>query len=290
MKHYAISLLLLMLSTGVLAANNFSLMSYNIRCGSCEAKDSPNNWEMRKYFVAHLIKTHNPDVIGLQEAELAQIEDLVEMLDQYSWMGMGRDDGKDKGETTAILFRTARFSLQGQQTLWLSPTPLQPSRGWDAAYRRTLSIAKLLDAHSKQMLYVFNTHLDNEGETARQEGAKILLGEVAKIDAQSPVVITGDFNFTAAAKGYEIITQTLADAEKISIAPATGGRKTYNGFGENKEPDNKIDFVFVKKSMKVHSHLIDTTTYNNLYPSDHYPIVVNIDTALTTESTSAAGE
>lgn len=296
MKIYTIGLLVFMLSAGALAANNLSLMSYNIRCGSCEPKESPNHWEKRKYFVAHLIKTHNPDVIGLQEAEVAQIEDLVEMLDQYSWMGAGRDDGRDKGETTAILFRTARFSLQGQQTLWLSQTPLQPSRGWDAAYRRTLSIAKLLDAQSKQLVYVFNTHLDNEGETARQESAKLLLEEIAKIDATSPVLVSGDFNFTAASKGYEIVTQTLADAEKVSITPATGGHKTYNGFGENKEADNKIDFVFIKKSMKVHSHQIDTTTYNNFFPSDHFPIVVNVDTTLvtestsTTESTSAAGE
>ncbi len=290
MKHCAFGLLLLVLSAGALAAHNINLMSYNIRCGSCEAKENPNNWEKRKYFVAHLIATHNPDVIGLQEAELFQIEDLIEMLDHYSWIGVGRDDGKDKGETTAILFRTARFSLQGQQTFWLSQTPLQPSRGWDAAYRRTLSIAKLFDAQSKQLLYVFNTHLDNEGETARQEGAKMLLSEIAKIDATSPVIVTGDFNFTAVAKGYEIITQTLADAEKISIAPAAGGHKTFNGFGEDKEPDTKIDFVFVKKSMKVQSHLIDTATYNNLYPSDHYPIIVNVDTAVATESASTAGE
>jgi endonuclease/exonuclease/phosphatase family metal-dependent hydrolase len=283
MKHVLLSILLLALSIDSFANTAMTVMSYNIRCGSCEPKENPNNWEKRKYFVAHLIKTHNPDVIGLQEAELFQIEDLVEMLDEYSWMGVGRDDGRDKGETTAILFRKARLSLQGQQTIWLSPTPLQPSRGWDAAFRRTLSIAKLLDARSKKTLYIFNTHMDNEGETARQEGAKLLLGEIAKVDAASPVFATGDFNFTATAKGYEIITQTLADAEKTSTTPATGGGKTYNGFGENKEPDNKIDFVFVKKSMKVQSHKVDVTTYNNFYPSDHYPVIVTADISMVAE-------
>lgn len=283
MKKYVLSVLLLALTTSAFADNAVTVMSYNIRCGSCEAAENINNWKKRKYLVAHLIKMHNPDVIGLQEAELNQVEDLVEMLDDYSWMGVGRDDGKDKGETTAILFRTARLSLQGQQTLWLSQTPLQPSRGWDATYRRTLSIAKLLDAQSKQFLYVFNTHLDNEGEIARQEGAKLLLSEIAKIDAASPFVVTGDFNFTTSAKGYEIITQTLADAEKISATPAIGGGKTFNGFGENKVSDNKIDFVFVKKAMKVQSHKVDATIYNNIYPSDHYPVIVTVDTSVTAE-------
>lgn len=285
MKQIIFSFFILVLTTSMLTTSAFAqtpltVMSYNIRCGLCEPLENPHNWKKRKYFVAHLIKTHNPDVIGLQEAEIFQVEDLVEMLDNYSWTGVGREDGKDKGEANAILFRTARLSLQAQQTLWLSQTPLKPSLGWDATYRRTLTIAKLLDAQSKQFLYVLNTHLDNEGETARQEGAKLLLNEVAKIDAASPLVVTGDFNVIAPSATYDIITQTLADAEKTSTTPAVGGAKTYNGFGENKEPNNKIDFVFVKKSMKVQSHQIDTTIYNNIYPSDHYPIIVTVDTAV----------
>jgi len=272
------SLLLLLLSTNVYAQNNLStVMSYNIRCGSCESPESQNHWEKRKFFVAHLIKTHNPDVIGLQEAELFQVEDLVEMLDNYSWMGVGREDGRDKGETTAILFRTPRFSLQGQQTLWLSPTPNQPSLGWDATFRRTLSIAKLFDTQSKQPVYIFNAHFDNGGEIARQESAKLLLSEAAKFDIKHPLIVTGDFNFIATAKSYEILTATLSDAEKSSATPATGGIKTFNGFGENKELDNKIDFVFIRKTMTVQSHQIDTTTYNGLYPSDHYPIIVKMN-------------
>ena len=269
------------ISCSVLAqAETLDVMSYNIRCGSCEAVDSPNYWKKRKYLVAHLIKNHNPDIIGLQEAEINQVEDLVEMLDDYSWIGVGREDGKEKGETTAILFRHQRFSLQGQQTLWLSQTPQQVSRGWDASYRRTLSIAKLMDTSTQQSLFVFNTHFDNDGELARQESAKLLLAEVAKLEAQGNVVVTGDFNFKASSPAYATITQSLADAEKASTSPATGGTKTFNGFGENKEPDNKIDFIFVKKSAEVLSHRVDTTTYNELYPSDHFPVFSRIELAL----------
>src|SRR6188768_2326540 len=89
MKQFLLSFLLLTLSVNACANNLFTVMTYNIRCGLCEPKENPNNWEKRKYLVAHLIKTHNPDIIGLQEAELFQIQDLVEMLDEYSWMGVG---------------------------------------------------------------------------------------------------------------------------------------------------------------------------------------------------------
>lgn len=276
MKRFLILLALLGYS-GLSHAQSLDVMTYNIRCGSCEAPENTNYWKKRKYLVAHLIKMHNPDVIGLQEAEVPQVEDLVEMLDDYSWIGVGREDGKEKGETTAILFRHNRFALQGQQTLWLSQTPQQVSRGWDASYRRTLSIAKLTDTLNKKNLLVFNTHFDNEGEIARQESAKFLLAEVAKLSPQDNYVVTGDFNFKADTKGYEIITQTLADAGKIATTPATGGNKTFNDFGKNAEVDNKIDFIFVKKDAKVLTHQVDTTTYNGLFPSDHFPVVTRLE-------------
>ena len=272
--------LLYICCSGFTHAATLDVMTYNIRCGSCEPADSPNYWKKRKYLVAHLIKTHNPDIIGLQEAEINQLEDLVEMLDDYSWIGVGREDGKEKGETTGILFRHARFSLQGQQTLWLSQTPLQVSRGWDAHFRRTLTIAKLMDKVTKQPTLVFNTHFDNEGELARQESAKFLLAEIARQDPQAQLVVTGDFNFKSDGKSYEIITQILADAEKLSSTPVAGGNKTYNAFGEDKETNNKIDFVFVKKDASVLSHKVDTTLYNNLFPSDHYPVIVRLDLSM----------
>ena len=269
--------MLISLGSSVATANTLDVMSYNIRCSACESPDHINHWKKRKFLVGHIIKTHNPDIIGLQEAEIPQVEDLVEMLDDYSWIGVGREDGKEKGETTAILFRHGRFTLQGQQTLWLSQTPSQASRGWDAQYRRTLTIAKLTDAITKKPLFVFNTHFDNEGEISRQESAKMLLAEITKLDPQANLVVTGDFNFKANAKGYETITQSLADAEKISTTTPTGGNKTYSGFGEDNEADKKIDFIFLRKDAKVISHTINTTLYNNLYPSDHYPVIVRLD-------------
>lgn len=272
-------LLLLLLSISSVAQNaQLKAMSYNIRCGSCEAPTNPNSWDKRKFLLAHLIHSHNPDIIGLQEAEVDQVEDLVTMLKHYSWIGVGREDGKNKGETTAILFRQGRFSLQAQQNLWLSQTPQRASLGWDATFKRTLSIAKLLDNQSKQTLYVFNAHFDNVGELARQESAKLLLQQAAAIEENSPLVVTGDFNFVAGSSGYDIMTSTLADAGTISTLPTMGGNKTYNGFGENTETDNKIDFIFVRKGINVLRHEVDTTKYNNSYASDHYPVIALLDT------------
>ncbi len=120
-------------------AESLKLMSYNIRCGFCEAEGTPQYWPERKLLLAHLIQTQQPDLIGLQEAELFQVHDLVAMLPQYQWFGEGRDDGKTKGESTAVLYRKDKLQLLSAKTLWLSETPEQVSKGWDAALNRTFT-------------------------------------------------------------------------------------------------------------------------------------------------------
>ncbi len=100
--------------------------------------------------VADLIRRHEPDLIGLQEAELYQARDLIKLLGEYDWIGVGRDDGKEQGEATAILFRKSRFELVSGQTFWLSPTPSSVGKGWDAALNRTISIARLRDQCQRQ--------------------------------------------------------------------------------------------------------------------------------------------
>ncbi len=178
MKKIFVCLLLFVLSLSLSAqTENIKVMSYNIRCGYCEDSSDANNWSMRKYLVAYIIKTHNPDLIGLQEAEIFQVSDLAEMLDEYEWYAVSREDGKEKGESNAILYKKKRFELLTKQTLWLSKTPELVSKGWDAAFNRTLTIVKLKDLMSSEELYYFNTHLDHKGEVARTEGSRLILNE-----------------------------------------------------------------------------------------------------------------
>lgn len=273
--------LLLILVSGDIRANTGStaeltLMSYNIRCGFCEPAESPNHWSKRKFLIAKLIQSHAPDIIGLQEAELFQVQDLAALLDGYKWVGVGRDDGKTRGESTAVLFRSERFALQQEKTLWLSPTPELPSKGWGADFPRTLSILQLIDLKTKSPLHVLNTHFDHHSELARQESAHFLLEKISQIAPTEPLVLMGDFNFVAPSTSYAIITGVLRDAEKISRSAPTGGQKTFNDFGKNTEAANKIDFIFVSQLAEVLGHQIDTTTYNGRYPSDHYPILVKL--------------
>lgn len=255
---------------------NIKVMTYNIRCGYCEDSSSVNNWSNRKYLVAYLIKSHNPDLIGLQEAEMFQVKELIEMLDEYDWYGLSREDGKEGGESTAILYKKKRFELEEKQTLWLSETPELVSKGWDAAFKRTVTITKIKNLMSLKELYYMNTHFDHIGEVARTESSKLIISEIGKYTSDYPVILSGDFNYTSSSEGYKIIITKLFDVKSISKTESVGGNITFNGFGKDIQQDNKIDFIFVNDKVEVLNHIIDTTLFNGLYPSDHYPVITEI--------------
>jgi len=274
MKKVLFPLLFIFITLSTFAQTvDIKVMTYNIRCGFCEDSSDVNNWSKRKYLVAYLIKNHNPDLIGLQEAEMFQVKELIEMLDEYDWYGVSREDGKEGGESTAILYKTKRFKLEEKYTIWLSETPELVSKGWDAAFKRTVTIAKLKDLQSKKEFYYLNTHFDHIGETARTESSRLIVKEINKYSKDYPIILSGDFNYTSISDGYKIITGKLFDSKSVSKKESLGGNITFNGFGKDIQPDNKIDFIFVNNKIEVLNHLIDTTTFNGLYPSDHYPVI-----------------
>lgn len=254
---------------------NITVMSYNIRCGFCEDSSNVNNWSYRKYLVAYLIKSHNPDLIGLQEAEMFQVNELIEMLDEYNWYGVSREDVKEKGESTAILYKKERFDPLIKETMWLSETPEMVSKGWDAALNRTVTIIKFKDKKLNKEFYYANTHFDHIGEKARTESSRLIINLLSQYLVEYPVIFSGDLNYTSTSKGYKILSSKMSDAKTIADTES-GGNITFNGFGNDINPDNKIDFIFVNDKVKVLNHIVDTTTFNGLYPSDHYPVISEI--------------
>ncbi|MFA6984748.1 MAG: endonuclease/exonuclease/phosphatase family protein [Arenimonas sp.] len=273
MKRLLLIILLLFAASSVQArGKTLNVMSFNIRCGFCEKPDDINHWSKRKDLVADLIRSHRPDLIGLQEAELFQVRDLAAILVDYDWVGVGRDDGKDKGEANAILFRKARFDLLTQETRWLSATPSQVGKGWDAAFNRTVSIVRLRDRKGAREFFLFNTHFDHLGQQARLQSSRLLVDLAKSLAGPLPLIVTGDFNYDNKSDAYRIVANQLRDAERASNSPAQGGSISFNGFGRSVEPGNKIDFIFVDEAFDVVSHEIITDLHRGRYPSDHYPL------------------
>jgi endonuclease/exonuclease/phosphatase family metal-dependent hydrolase len=254
------------------------VMSFNIRYN--EPRDKENAWPNRKDKAAAVVRFHKADLIGVQEALVGQLKDLEAALPDFAWCGVGRDDGKEKGEFSAILYRKSRFKLLETRTTWLSETPLTPgSKGWGANYARIITWAKFRDNVTKKKFFLFNTHFDHESVRAREESARILLKQAQEIPGKLPFIITGDFNTVEDSEPYRILTargNRIKDAGHSSVNPSFGPTSTFNAFGPL-QPGRKIDYVFVREDMAVLEHGVLADQWDGLWASDHLPVLAEVN-------------
>jgi endonuclease/exonuclease/phosphatase family metal-dependent hydrolase len=262
------------------------VMSFNIRLNT--PADSANAWPHRQEMVASMMRFHRADLAGVQEALQDQMDDLTNLLPEFGWMGVARDDGKEAGEYSAIFYLKERFAILEQNTFWLSETPETPgSMGWDAACVRIVTWAKYKDKKTGKAFYHFNTHFDHIGEKARQESAKLLLQKIGETAKGEPAIITGDFNATEDSPVYKILAAgstgdsianaptLLRDARDISSQPHHGPDWTFHGF-ETVVDRPRIDYIFVSKNVQVGQHGVLSDRWNGRYPSDHLPVLAEV--------------
>jgi endonuclease/exonuclease/phosphatase family metal-dependent hydrolase len=256
------------------------VMSFNIRYDN--PRDGRNAWAQRKGLAASMMRLHQPDVVGVQEARIHQISDLATQLPQFAWLGVGRDDGVSKGEFAAIFYRLDRLALLNKGNFWLSKTPNVPGTiDWDACCIRIASWAQFLDRVTQQSFYFFNTHFDQASKKARRKSAELLLNFVPGIAGKSPLIVMGDLNCTEDSKPYRILTQAknkhtwiLQDAKVVSASPHHGTDATFHNF--TGIPRDRIDYIFIANGMQVLQHATLTDHWNGLYPSDHFPVLAEV--------------
>lgn len=261
-------------------SQELNVMTFNIRYNT--KNDSLNAWPYRKDNAASQIQFHNVHVLGVQEALHEQMIDLSKSLSRYKYAGVGRDDGKTKGEYSAIFYDTSRLKIIESSTFWLSLTPeVAGSKSWDAAITRIVTWAKFKDAASKKTFFVFNTHFDHIGKEARRESAKLLKQKVKDIAGKNPVIITGDFNAMPTDDPIRILVDEndadrFIDSKAISATPHYGPKGTFNGFASKERDNEPIDFIFLKGKWKVRQHATLSETWEGRFSSDHFPVFAKL--------------
>lgn len=251
-------------------------MTYNIKYDN--KNDTINNWNDRRVSLVRLIRHYEPSIFGTQEALHHQVEFIDEELPNFSFIGVGRDDGKQKGEYSPIHFDHTKFKVLISNTFWLSKTPDKISVGWDAAMERICTYGLFEELKTGNKFYVFNTHFDHIGNKAREKSAKLILKKIKKINSNKlPVVLMGDFNLRPEEKPIQLIKKKLKDGSDITQKPFYGPSGTFNGFNYKMILKNRIDYIFVK-DFKVNSYLhIDDRMENNKHISDHLPVLIRIE-------------
>lgn len=261
--------------------NTLRVMTFNIRYANPD--DGFNAWTHRKEMAASMIRFHDAEIVGLQEALRSQLDDLESLLPRYDWFGVARTDGtrnpQQGGEFAAILYRTDLFERLDGGTFWLSETPDEVgSTGWDAALPRVVTWCLFRDKRSGARFYHFNTHFDHIGERARAESARLILRRIGEVaEAEAPVVLTGDFNCTPEELPYQVLTGEgagLRDALTVSKEPSHGPLSTWSDFDFPGVPGRRIDYIFVNGRIEVERHGILSDSWSGRFPSDHLPVLV----------------
>ena len=271
-------------------AEDVRVMSFNIRYG--KARDGENHWDHRREFVAETIRSFDPDLLGTQETLEFQKQFLDERLPEYVSFGVGRDDGSDQGEMTALFVKKDRFEVIEDGHFWLSETPNVPgSKSWDTSLTRMASWVRLRDRRdpSGKSILFLNTHFDHRGSEARTQSAKLIVTQSAHLADGASIVITGDFNAAVDSKPYRALFDStrVAANEKIQgirlqdtyrVAKEAGtvqdlqGEATFSGFQAGVTEGARIDWIAVTEDWRVQSASIDRTSRNGRTPSDHHPV------------------
>ncbi|MCJ0742747.1 endonuclease/exonuclease/phosphatase family protein [Pedobacter montanisoli] len=250
-----------------------NVLTYNIRLNT--SNDGENAWPNRQENVKALIKFHDIDILGVQEA-LPEQFDFLSAMPNFEAFGVGRDDGKRQGEFSALFFNKQRFIKRDGGTFWLSETPETPSKGWDAALNRICTWLRLYDKQNKKEFLVFNTHYDHKGVQARIQSALLIKQKIQQIAPKLPVVFMGDLNVTPETEAVATIKSFLQDSKEITEEPPYGPNGTFNDFNYSSPLKKRIDYIFVNNAFKVVKYAVLTDSKDQRFFSDHLPVFVKI--------------
>lgn len=247
------------------------IMTYNIKYAN--ENDGENSWSKRQDWITNQIRFYEPDILGVQEAVKSQLDHFTENIEGYKVLGLGRE-GEDKGEFSAILYKTKKFEVLESDTFWLSATPDKISKGWDAALPRICTYALFQNKETKEKFYVFNTHFDHVGNVARLESSKLITKKIKKLNKEElPVFLMGDFNLEPDKEGIEVIVELLDDAmEEAEYTFGPSG--TFNGYNFAEPVKRRIDYIFVNEEVEVQKYAVLSDSKDLKYPSDHFPILI----------------
>lgn len=269
-------------------AQELTVCSYNIRYKNRDDSICGNAWRDRCSCLCNQILWERPDIFGAQEVLHPQLLDMAKALTDYGWIGVGRDDGMQKGEYAAIFYHKQRIELIEDGHFWLNETPDRPALGWDAACIRICTWGHFRDRQTGKDFYFLNLHMDHVGATARSESAKLVMQRITAMTdgGRQLAVLTGDFNVSQTDELYALFTASGVLKDCFAAARQRFAENgSYNGYNPQAYTTERIDHIFVTPATTVDAYAILTDgrwkedmsgnmTRRNF--SDHYPVFARI--------------
>ena len=303
MKRLFLAALLVAAAFSASAQSYFKVGSFNIRYDSSRDRENGDGWNVRSKEMYDFLNYERWEIFGAQEVLHNQLQDLLRNLDNYDYIGVGRNDGATKGEYAPIFYRKDRMRCLDKGWFWISETPdVVASKGWDANQCRICTWGKFEDKSTKWQFYFFNVHMDHRGVVARREGAKLILAKMKELCGDAPYILTGDFNVDQYNEIFDIFTKSgmLVDtyaAAKHRMVP----NGTVNRFLIDFGTESRIDHILVSPHFRTYEYGVltnnwwspievtdemrariaagaeDVVCYKARVISDHYPVVTRVE-------------
>lgn len=277
--------------------------TYNVRYINKPDSAEGNGWAQRCPEICNLIKYQDYDVLGTNEGYLNQLEDMQKQLPGYMYFGTGRNDGVHQGEHCAIFYKKSTVKLLESNHFFLSETPDQPGKAWDAKNPRLCTWGKFAELKSGKIFYFFCVHFDHKGQIARVESSKLMVRKVQEIAGKYPAIVTGDMNFRQRTEGYNAFVNSGVLRDAADMADLVFGPSgSFNGFKTIYKAKARIDHFMVSPSWKVKKFavlpyiywapvdadghvVLDETlrsqskedSYQIRFPSDHFPLAAQLE-------------
>ncbi|CAG8956052.1 hypothetical protein HYFRA_00011835 [Hymenoscyphus fraxineus] len=275
---------------------NLRIITHNIRYATQTPFEGEEPWTIRRPRLCSQLmfnSTATPEtVICLQEVLHTQLVDIMASLNRsagdgkWSYVGVGRDDGKEAGEYSPIIYRSNIWKVVEWRTVWLSETPTTPSKGWDAASIRIVTVGVLEHLKSGKLVLIMSTHFDDQGSISRQESAKIILEIIedeAKARDYSSVLLAGDFNSPPDDGAYQIMTSSQSQMQDVGMLlpkeKRYGNELTFTSFGHVDNIPSRIDFIFSRKGNRdtlLTYGVLSNRFDDGVYLSDHRACVADM--------------
>ncbi|SDS66461.1 endonuclease/exonuclease/phosphatase family protein [Gramella sp. MAR_2010_147] len=271
MKLRRFILIVAVIFCGALQSQEMDVMTYNIKYAN--ENDGENSWSVRKDWITRQIAFYEPDILGVQEAVISQLDYLTEKIGAYQFIGVGRE-GEDAGEFSAILYKKKKFKVLKMNTLWLSETPDKISKGWDADYNRVYTYGLFQNKKTAEKFWVFNTHFDHVGDQARLESSKLIIKKIKELNTENlPVLLMGDFNLEPETEGIQLISEHLKDSRMMAKL-VFGPDGTFNAYKFDQPVTRRIDYIFSNEKVIVEKYAVLSDSKEMKYPSDHFPVSI----------------
>lgn len=232
------------------------------------------SWFYRARLVAEDVNSVKPDIVGFQEVTWIHMSYLEDRMKGYDSVNAYRDDFI-LSEGCPIFYNTEKYTKVSAGSFWISETPEVMSKIEGAEHYRICVYVILRDNATGEEISVFNAHLDNKGERARELGIGVVLDKMAELGRGTSILL-GDLNDFPDSAPIKIAFENLVDSKSAAFSSDDGA--TYHEWGL--DPDHeRIDYILLSDpAARVYEYRIVDNCHDGVYASDHNPIYIKFKT------------